>query len=564
LISHYAMYIKTGDEYAYLASEASLYAHRADLFYSLCPEWTEVALEHYFRSFVLRFNSFSGSIMVSHSFEKVGICIEDASRAIKCVKLIMSLRDLISGKAAVILAQSQYSSHVFPLARKVKIVFDMSYVNDSPISASDVANVPSFYQLLLQMFPNICTMEVEKNPGDVVKAVTTNCEFEQCMMNLYVGYYHLRVNLTHDKSTPWSFVDTHSKITFIIDLFGGGNDRAVDISPAYSSFVAKVAHNIARLGVEDSVTIDKFVCGAIQGSPMQNIQHLNIKDANLSFNSLCTLIKQLPRMTQLKFNTISFDKEYQDMAMHGLHNLHDLHDSVTMPAPIHDLVCGAVDVANSLELTSLAMKQCADRLRTNSSGFKSALRLLVRAADRPGSKIVFTGVGKSYQIGKKLAATFTSIGTLAICIHSTEALHGDLGVLTPGDCVIALSYSGATEEVLRMTEHARGNNAAVVDERNRVSVIGMGRSRDSPLGRTCDAWIDSAVESELSNSVNAPTCSSSLMMAIGDALAVLLMSRCQFGPADFARNHPGGHLGRSISQESRQQKLHGQASVYDN
>ncbi|KAJ2336171.1 hypothetical protein GGI00_000981 [Coemansia sp. RSA 2681] len=200
------------------------------------------------------------------------------------------------------------------------------------------------------------------------------------------------------------------------------------------------------------------------------------------------------------------------------------------------------------------MKQCADRLRTNSSGFKAALRLLVRAADRPESKIVFTGVGKSYQIGKKLAATFTSIGTLAICIHSTEALHGDMGVLTPGDCVIALSYSGATDEVLRMTEHVLSNNDGCVDERDRVSVVGMGKSRDSLLGRMCDAWIDSAVESELSDSVNAPTCSSSLMMAIGDALAVLLMNRRQFGPADFARNHPGGHLGRSIGRESAQQK----------
>ncbi|KAJ2062971.1 hypothetical protein GGI17_002014 [Coemansia sp. S146] len=211
-----------------------------------------------------------------------------------------------------------------------------------------------------------------------------------------------------------------------------------------------------------------------------------------------------------------------------------------MPAPIDDLECAALDVASSLELTSLAMKQCADRLRSNSTTFKSALRLLTRTADRPGSKIVFTGVGKSYQIGKKLAATFTSVGTLSICIHATEALHGDMGVLVPGDCVIALSYSGATEEVLRMTEHTRMDK--------RVCVVGMGRSSDSPLGALCDAWIDSAVASELSDSVNAPTCSSSLMLAIGDALAVLLMNRRQFGPADFARNHPGGQLGRSASQ----------------
>ncbi|KAJ1818172.1 hypothetical protein LPJ60_004461, partial [Coemansia sp. RSA 2675] len=165
---------------------------------------------------------------------------------------------------------------------------------------------------------------------------------------------------------------------------------------------------------------------------------------------------------------------------------------------------------------------------------------------RPGGKIVFTGVGKSYQIGKKLSATFTSVGTPSICIHATEALHGDIGLLAPGDCVVALSYSGATEEVLRMTEHVRRSSGSSSSER--ISVLGMGRSSFSPLGALCDAWIDCAVVAELSDSVNAPTCSSSLMLAIGDALAVLLMNRRQFGPADFARNHPGGHLGRSVTQ----------------
>ncbi|KAJ2416466.1 hypothetical protein GGI10_000941 [Coemansia sp. RSA 2530] len=217
-----------------------------------------------------------------------------------------------------------------------------------------------------------------------------------------------------------------------------------------------------------------------------------------------------------------------------------------MPAPIDDLELCALDVASSLELTGLAMKQCADRLRNNSTTFKSALRLLTRTADRPGGKIVFTGVGKSYQIGKKLAATFTSVGTPSICIHATEALHGDIGLLAPGDCVVALSYSGATEEVLRMTEHVRRSSGSSASER--ISVLGMGRSSFSPLGALCDAWIDCAVVAELSDSVNAPTCSSSLMLAIGDALAVLLMNRRQFGPADFARNHPGGHLGRSATQ----------------
>ncbi|KAJ1811938.1 hypothetical protein LPJ56_004107, partial [Coemansia sp. RSA 2599] len=166
------------------------------------------------------------------------------------------------------------------------------------------------------------------------------------------------------------------------------------------------------------------------------------------------------------------------------------------------------------------------------------------AADSPRQKIVFTGVGKSFLIGKKLAATLTSVGTPAVSLHSTEALHGDLGIIHPGDCVVALSYSGNTEEVLRLFSVLQGmRESKEVEPSGMIWLVGMGRSRHSPLGKLCDAWIESTVDQELSSSVNAPTNSSSLMLAIGDAIAIFLMNRRQFGPTDFARNHPGGHLG---------------------
>ncbi|ORX69268.1 SIS domain-containing protein [Linderina pennispora] len=222
-----------------------------------------------------------------------------------------------------------------------------------------------------------------------------------------------------------------------------------------------------------------------------------------------------------------------------------------MPAPIDDLTTATHAVANSLDRISNAIKQSAERLRSDPKGFHHALRILFQTADSPHGKFIFTGVGKSYLIGRKLAATWTSVGSRAMCVHSTEALHGDLGIVSPGDCVIALSYSGNTEEVVRMVKAMR---SGLRGESVGVSVVGVGRSSDSPLGMLSDAFIDGSVDGELSEAVSAPTTSSSVTLAIGDAIAMLLMERRQFGPADFARNHPGGNLGRVSREMSGQEQ----------
>ncbi|KAJ2594271.1 hypothetical protein H4R99_005873 [Coemansia sp. RSA 1722] len=217
---------------------------------------------------------------------------------------------------------------------------------------------------------------------------------------------------------------------------------------------------------------------------------------------------------------------------------------MTPAALVDDFALAATNIADSLDKVSQVIKQCANRIRSDSAELQSALQIIAQTADSQTQKIIFTGVGKSFLIGKKLAATLTSVGTPAVSLHSTEAMHGDLGIIHPGDCVIALSYSGNTEEVIRLFTVLRGmrssENRAL---ENTVWLVGMGRTGQSPLGNLCDAWIESAVDQELSLSVNAPTSSSSLMLAIGDAIAILLMNRRQFGPTDFARNHPGGHLG---------------------
>ncbi|KAJ2399599.1 hypothetical protein GGI23_002559 [Coemansia sp. RSA 2559] len=206
-------------------------------------------------------------------------------------------------------------------------------------------------------------------------------------------------------------------------------------------------------------------------------------------------------------------------------------------------------IADSLRAISQSLKQCADRISTPSSEahamLQEALRLIYKTGDTADGKLVFAGVGKSYLVGKKLAATMTSVGTLAVSMHATEAVHGDLGLIRANDCVVLLSYSGCTDEVVRLAAVLRAMRPT-----HPGVLIGMSGAAqaDSPLGKLCDAWIDCKVDAELSSAVCAPTTSSSLMLAMGDAIAMLLMARRNFGPADFVRNHPGGQLGRRLHQ----------------
>ncbi|KAJ2714173.1 hypothetical protein H4R19_001870 [Coemansia spiralis] len=222
------------------------------------------------------------------------------------------------------------------------------------------------------------------------------------------------------------------------------------------------------------------------------------------------------------------------------------------PSAADDLDHAIAAVAGSLDMASTAIKQHAARLRRDPRMLRPALEILLSVARTAGSKVVVAGVGKSFLIGKKLAATLTSVGTPAVSMHATEALHGDMGILGPGDCVLALSYSGETEEVVRLASVLR---AARARHPRGPRLIGMGRSPATPLGELCDAWIDCAVDAELSQDVRAPTVSSSLMLAIGDALAIMLMDYRCFGPADFAQNHPGGCLGAAGRKRPGYQQL---------
>ena len=152
-------------------------------------------------------------------------------------------------------------------------------------------------------------------------------------------------------------------------------------------------------------------------------------------------------------------------------------------------------------------------------------------------RVVCVGVGKSGHVGRKIAATFASTGRPAMFVHATEASHGDLGMIGPGDAVLALSKSGETRELADVVGYAKRFGAPLVAI---TEVAG------SALGRAADILLLIPDAPEAAGSVDAPTTSTTLQMALGDALAVALMDRRGFTPHDFRAFHPGGKLGAAL------------------
>jgi len=152
-------------------------------------------------------------------------------------------------------------------------------------------------------------------------------------------------------------------------------------------------------------------------------------------------------------------------------------------------------------------------------------------------KLIISGVGKSGLIGAKMAATFASTGTPSFFLHPTEALHGDLGMISSDDIVLAISYSGESEELSSILPHIK---------RFEVPLIGMTRDVGSTLGTYSDLVIPVVVEKEACPLNIAPTSSTTLTLALGDALAVCLMRARDFQKSDFASFHPGGALGKKL------------------
>ncbi len=152
-------------------------------------------------------------------------------------------------------------------------------------------------------------------------------------------------------------------------------------------------------------------------------------------------------------------------------------------------------------------------------------------------KIVLTGMGKSGLIGKKMAATLASTGTPAFYFNAAEGSHGDLGVISKSDVVIALSYSGETEELIRLLPALK---------RMDIQIIALTGNPGSTLGRTSDITLDVSVKEEACPMGLAPTASTTALLAMGDAIAITLLKKRGFSEEDFACVHPGGSLGKKL------------------
>lgn len=151
--------------------------------------------------------------------------------------------------------------------------------------------------------------------------------------------------------------------------------------------------------------------------------------------------------------------------------------------------------------------------------------------------VIVTGVGKSGHIGAKIAATLSSTGTPSFFLHPTEALHGDFGVLRDHDILIAISYSGESDEILRLLPHL---------QRSGIRIIAISSSPHSTLVCEADCFLNIHIDQEACPLALAPMASVATTLAMGDALAAALMRKRGFQPEDFARNHPGGSLGHKL------------------
>ncbi|MAI50764.1 MAG: KpsF/GutQ family sugar-phosphate isomerase [Rhodobiaceae bacterium] len=187
---------------------------------------------------------------------------------------------------------------------------------------------------------------------------------------------------------------------------------------------------------------------------------------------------------------------------------------------------------NTLAAEAAGLTQLADALGDN---FVKAVDLLANAKGR----VIISGMGKSGHIGNKIAATMASTGTPASFVHPAEASHGDLGMITPDDVVLALSWSGSTQELASLLNYTKRFN---------IPLVAITSSEDSLLGKAATICLTLPKAKEACPNGLAPTTSTTMQLALGDALAVALLEQRNFSAADFKNFHPGGKLGANLSR----------------
>jgi len=199
----------------------------------------------------------------------------------------------------------------------------------------------------------------------------------------------------------------------------------------------------------------------------------------------------------------------------------------------------ALKPAELVRTEAAALEALAARLEgPMAEPFARAVELILRCGEERG-RVVVTGMGKSGIIAQKIAATLSSTGSPALFLHPAEAVHGDLGVLLPGDVVVALSASGETEEILRLLATLK---------RKGDGLVSFCCNLHSTLAQASDVALDCGVEREACGLNLAPTASTTTMLALGDALAIAVSLRKGFRAEDFAELHPGGKLGKRLAK----------------
>ena len=192
---------------------------------------------------------------------------------------------------------------------------------------------------------------------------------------------------------------------------------------------------------------------------------------------------------------------------------------------------------DTIKIAANVLKTEANELTRNAEILDGEFEKAVEVLYKTKGKVVVTGVGKSGHVGAKIAATLASTGTPSFFMHPTEAMHGDLGMIGKDDTLLAISFSGESEELTKILPHV---------QRFGVPIVAMARDKFSTLGKFSDAFVKLNVSKEACPLDAAPTSSTTLTLALGDALAVCLMEKRGFKKEDFANFHPGGSLGKRL------------------
>ena len=194
-------------------------------------------------------------------------------------------------------------------------------------------------------------------------------------------------------------------------------------------------------------------------------------------------------------------------------------------------------MSDIIKIAANVLKTEANELTRNAEILDGEFEKAVEILYQTKGKVVVTGVGKSGHVGAKIAATLASTGTPSFFMHPTEAMHGDLGMIGKDDTLLAISFSGESEELTKILPHV---------QRFGVPIVAMARDKFSTLGKFSDAFVKLDVSKEACPLDAAPTSSTTLTLALGDALAVCLMEKRGFKKEDFANFHPGGSLGKRL------------------